>query len=97
MRLHHCVRMLAAAATLAVASAPAAQASAIDGGGGGSEGTVARVQQHIAPRHSSSTDWELIAIAGGGTVALLGAGLGGSRRRTRRPDSAGDVRAAGVS
>jgi hypothetical protein len=85
MRVHNHLRILAATATVAALAAPAA--SAVDIGQGGS-GLPTISQQVVAtPHHSSSTDWTLIALAGGGTAALIGAGLGGSQRIARRRNS----------
>ncbi|MGO9890466.1 MAG: hypothetical protein ACLP0L_21560 [Solirubrobacteraceae bacterium] len=98
MRLNRGVRTLAAVASLAAATAPAAHASAIGEGGGGLPATGSSVS-HVAPGHhdSGSTDWALIAIGAGGTVVLVGAGVGGSRAYSRRRTSTSGVEAAGVS
>jgi hypothetical protein len=92
------MRILATAATLAAVTAPCAHASAIGGGGGG-QVSITAASEHTAPtrHHSTTSDWELIAIAGGGTVAFLGAGLGASRRRARGHAPARNARPAGVS
>lgn len=89
MHLHTHLRILATTATIAGLAAPAADA--IDIGQGGS-GLPAISHQVVAtPHHSSATDWTLIALTGGGTVALIGAGLGGSQRIARRPNSTSRV------
>ena len=94
MRLHKHLSARAAAATLAGVVTPVAHASDIGEGGGG-QLPVPAAPQHVVStsHHSDSTDWALIALAGGGAVALVGAGLGGSRQLSRRRASAGDVRA----
>ena len=91
MRVHNHLNILATAAAVAAISAPAAQAEAIaDGGGGG-----ALTNQHVAPasHHQPTTDWTMIALAGGGTVVLIGAGLGGTRRLSNRRASASQAQA----
>jgi hypothetical protein len=89
MRLKNHVRILATAATLAAVTAPAAEAAAVGEGGGGELPVAAAANHSAISRHqSSSTDWELIGLAGGGTVVLVAAGLGGSVRLTRRRASA---------
>jgi hypothetical protein len=82
MRVKNYLRGLAIAATVAAVAAPAANATDIGEGGGGFPPT----EQHVvgASHHPGSADWTLIALAGGGTVALIGAGLGGSCQVTRR-------------
>lgn len=84
MCLNHGARTLAAAATIAALAAPAAHAAAADNGGVG--GNLPFAEHHIAQVSSPSSqpDWALIAIAGGGTVILACAGLGGSRHLARR-------------
>jgi len=92
MRLKHNIRIIATTAALAAGVAPAAaQASAIDSGGG----DPVVPTQHVveAPSHPGSTDWAVIALAGGGTAVLIGAGVGGSRRVSRRRESAERARA----
>jgi hypothetical protein len=95
MRLNRGVRTLVAVAGLAAATAPAAHASAVAEGGSGLPPTA----PHVAPaqRDPSSTDWSLIAIAGGGAIVLVGAGVGGSRAHSRRRTATSDVKAARVS
>ena len=85
MRIHTHLRILATTATIAGLAAPAASAVDIGQGGGG----LPAVNHPVAatPHHPSSTDWTLIALAGGGTVALIGAGLGGSQQIARRRNS----------
>jgi hypothetical protein len=78
--------MLAAAATIAAFAAPAAHASAIGEGGDLSGLPVVEHHTQAAPP-SSSSDWELIAIAGT-AVIVAGVGLGGSRRHSRQRASA---------
>lgn len=91
MRPHNQLRILATAATVAALSAPAAHAEAIGNGGIGGPLT----NQHVAAasHHPGTTDWTLIALATGGTVVLVGAGLGGSRRLSSRRASASQARA----
>jgi hypothetical protein len=91
MRAHNHLHILATAATVAALSAPAAHAEAIGNGGVGGPLT----NQHVAAasHHPAATDWTLIALAGGGTVVLIGAGLGGSRRLSSRRASASQARA----
>ncbi len=81
MRLHNHLHVLATTATVAALSAPAAHAQAIGDGGGGGPLTY----QHVAAvaHHTASSDWTLIALAGGGVAVLAGTGLGASRRLTR--------------
>ncbi|HUA72240.1 MAG TPA: hypothetical protein VMA96_14195 [Solirubrobacteraceae bacterium] len=86
MRLKNNIRIIATTAAVAAAIAPAAQAQDIGQGGG--DPTVPTQHVIAAPSHPGSTDWALIALAGGGTGVLIGAGVGGSRRVTRRRDSA---------
>ena len=90
MRRYNHVRVLATAATVAALSAPAAHAEAIGNGGVGGPLT----NQHVAAasHHPATPDWTLIALATGGTVVLVGAGLGGSRRLSSRRASASQVR-----
>lgn len=92
MRLHNHIRIIATTTVLAAAVAPAAQASAIGSGGG--DPTVPTRQVVAAPSHPSSTDWALIALAGGGTAVLVGAGVGGSRRIGHRRESTGRAHVA---
>ena len=91
MRVYNQLRILATTATIAALAAPAADA--VDIGQGGSGLPAISHQVVAAPRHSSSTDSLLIALAGGGTIALIGAGLGGSQRIARRRNSTSPVRA----
>ena len=91
MRLHNHLRILATTATVAALAAPAADA--MDIGQGGSGLPAINHQLVATPHHSSSTDWTLIALAGGGTVILIGAGLGGSQGIGRRRNSTKPVRA----
>jgi len=86
MRLHNHLRVIAATATLAAAGAPAAQAMPIREGGG--EPSLPSHHVAAATSHSGSTDWGLIALAGGGTAVLVGVGVGGSRRVSRKRRSA---------
>lgn len=100
MRLYSHSRILATAATVAALApaAPAARASLIGEGGDGTLPSAVTAQSTGAPRHhSDSIDWETVAIAGGGTVVLVGACVAGSRRHTRRRGSAGAVRAPHVA
>jgi hypothetical protein len=98
MRLQHHSRILATAAAVAAVAAPAAHASAIGQGGGGESLTAVTAQHASTPRHhSDSTDREMLAIAGTGTVLLFGVGFAGSRRYTRRRASTGPVRAPHVA
>lgn len=100
MRLHTHSRILATAATVAALApaVPAAHASLIGEGGDGASRSAVTAQPTSAPRHhSNSIDWETVAIAGGGTVVLVGVCLAGSRRHTRRRDAAGAVRAPHVA
>ena len=86
MRLHNRLRFFAAAATLAAVTVPAAHASATRGGRG-----IPRDDHHVASAAShapSDADWQLGALAGGGTIALLGLALTSRcRRRGRSPAS----------
>jgi hypothetical protein len=95
MRLHKHLHILATAATVAAVSAPVAHAEAISNGGGGGPFT----NPHLAPvsHPAGSTDWPLIALAGGGTFVLVGAGLGGARRRSTRRASTGQAGAPHVA
>jgi hypothetical protein len=95
MRLHNHLRILATATTVAAISAPAAHAEAIDNGGGGQQ--LAFHPVAAASHQPASTDWTLIALAGGGTVVLVGAGLGGSRRLSHRHASTREARASHVA
>ena len=90
MRLQRRVRTLAAVASLAVVAPSAAQASSIGDGGSGLPPT-APVLAHAAHHDSGSPDWALIALATGGVV-LVGAGVGESRRRSRREAPTNAVR-----
>jgi hypothetical protein len=90
MRPHNHLRILATAATVAALSAPAAHAEAISDGGGGR--TLTNHNVAAAPHHPATADWPLIAVAGG-TVVLVGAGLGGSRRLSSRRASAAQAEA----
>jgi hypothetical protein len=94
MRLHNHLHVLATAAAVAALSAPAAHAEAISDGGVGGPLT----NHHIAAvsHQPASTDWTLIALAGGG-VAVVGAGLGASRRLNRRHASTREPRATRVA
>jgi hypothetical protein len=82
MRLHNHIRILAATAAVAAMSCPAAYAVDIGEGGGGLP--PASDQAIASSHHSGSTDWTLIALAGGGMVALVGAGAGSRRVSSRR-------------
>ena len=95
MRLHKHLRVLATAATVAALSAPAAYAEQIENAGGG--GPVTNHQVAAVSHHTASNDWTLIALAGGGTIVLVGAGLGASRRVNRRHASAPEARAPHVA
>jgi hypothetical protein len=86
MRLKNNIRIIATTAAVAAAIVPAAQAQDIGQGGG--DPAVPTQHAVVAPSHPGSTDWALIALAGGGTAVLIGAGVGGSRRVTRRRESA---------
>jgi hypothetical protein len=91
MSFHNHRRIIATAAVLATGVAPAA-AQASDIGAGGGEAPLP-APHIVAPAHPGSTDWALIALAGGGTAVLVGAGVGGSRRITRRRESAARAQA----
>jgi hypothetical protein len=93
MRLHRHLSIIAAAATMAAVTAPVATASDIGEGGGGG---LPPVPHHAVatPHHSGSTDWALIALAGGGSVALIGAGIGTARSAGRRRASTSNEAAA---
>ena len=91
MRLHNHLHILTTAAAVAAISAPAAHAEAIAEGAGGGPLTTHHIA--AASHQVASTDWTLIALASGGTVVLIGAGLGGSRRLSSRRASAGQARA----
>jgi hypothetical protein len=95
MRLHKHLRIFATAITVAALSAPAAHAEAISNSGGG--GPVTTHQVAAVSHHTASNDWALIALAGGGTVVLVGAGLGASRRANRRHESARKARAPHIA
>jgi hypothetical protein len=82
MRLNNHLRVIATTATLVAAGSPAAQAAAIGQGGG--DPALPSHHAVAATSHSGSTDWALIALAGGGTAVLVGVGVGGSRRAGRR-------------
>ena len=94
MRLHNQLRIFGTAATVAAFIAPAAQAEAISNGGGGGPLTT----QHVAVtgHQPASTDWTLIALATGGGIAVVGAGLGGSRL-SRRHASAPEAQTPDVA
>ncbi len=96
MRLQKHLRTLATATTAAAILAPAAHAYPIGTGGGGS---MPLAHPHVVStsHHLGSSDWGLIALTGGGTAALIGAGLGGSRRINRRRTSAASARAPHVA
>ena len=83
MHLHHHLRILAATATLAAVTAPTASASE-----GAATAAASRPANHHAVAGASHdpnpTDWELIALASGGTIALLGTALTSRRRRGQR-------------
>jgi hypothetical protein len=96
MRINRCVRTLAAVASLAAATAPAAYGSDIDEGGSGPPPTP-RAQVATSHPGSSSTDWALLALGTGGVIVLVGAGVGGSRAYTRRRSSTNDAEPARVS
>lgn len=79
---HHRARILVAAATAAMFAVPAApSASASQAIAGGGSGPPAIVQ----PTHRSGgeTDWALIGGGSAGVIALLGAGVAVTRRRSR--------------
>lgn len=92
MRLHNRLRFLAGAAILAAVTVPGAHASAIRGGGG-----IPPDDRHAVPAAShaaSDADWQVVALAGSGTIALLGPALTSRyRRRGRSPASQRDVAA----
>jgi len=96
MRINRCVRTLAAVASLAAATTPAAHASAIGEGGGGLPPTSG-AQVATSHHDSSSTDWALLALGTGGAIVLVGAGVGGSRAYTRRRSSTNEGEPARVS
>jgi hypothetical protein len=96
MGLTRCARTLAAVASLAAATAPAAYASDIGEGGGGLPVTL-RAQVTTTHHDSGATDWPLIALGTGGAVVLVGAGVAGSRANSRRRTSAREVDPARVS
>jgi hypothetical protein len=78
MRSHRRLRMLAAAAVAAGTLAPAAQAK-VDNG---PYPFIAPPAPHAVVSHSpGSTDWTLVGCGAAGGLALLGAGMAGSRRR----------------
>ena len=85
MRRHHHLHILATAATAAALSAPAAHAEAISNGGGGEPLPTNHIA--AASRQPTSTDWMLIALAGGGAIAVTGTGLTASRRLKQRHTS----------
>ena len=93
MRLHRRVRTLAAVVSLAAVAAPAAHASSIGEGGGSSPLTSPTVSHAAAHSDSGSPDWAVIAVGAGGAAVLVGAGVGGSRRRNRREASTSAARA----
>jgi hypothetical protein len=85
--------MLAALVTLVGGAAPAGAYTLNAGGGGPAQTTTPVVAHH----HSSgSSDW-LIAVGAAGGVALVGAGVAGSRRANRRTATASQARAASGS
>jgi hypothetical protein len=91
MRPRNQLRAVATTVILAAVSSPAASASAIGDGGGGIPPTSRRAVG-TSSHHPGSADWELIAVAGAGTVALVAAGLtprqrGPHRRRVPHPDA----------
>jgi hypothetical protein len=92
MRLHNRLRFFAGAATVAAVTVAGAHASAIRVGRG-----LPRDDHHVAPAVShapSDANWQLVAIAGGGTIALLGPALTSRyRRRGPSPASQRDVAA----
>ena len=90
MRTHRCVPTLAAVIALAAPAAPAYGAD-IDAPGGG--GTVSTV---VAHQQASSSDW-LIGVGAAAGVVLVGAGVAGSRRTSRRVSVARGARTAGGS
>lgn len=91
MRLHRGVPVLAAVVTLA-GSAPAYAFDAGTQGGG-----IPQTPTALAAHHQSgSTDW-LIGVGAASGVALIGAGVAGSRRVTRRTASTRRVGAASGS
>lgn len=92
MRLNNHLRVIATTATLVAAGAPAAQAADI--GQGGADPALPSHHVVATTTDPGSTDWALIALAGGGTVVLVGAGVGGSRRVTTRRRSASQARVA---
>ncbi len=94
MHLRNHLPILATTATLAATSCPAAYASNIGQGGGGLPPVLN--QPTARSPHSTSTDWTLMTLASGGTVALAAAGLGGARRLSRRQTAASQVRALHV-
>ena len=73
MRLHNHLRVIATTAALVAAGAPAAQAMPI--AEGGADPMLPSHHVAAAAPHSESTDWALIALVGGGTVVLVGAGI----------------------
>lgn len=92
MRLKNHIRVIATTAAVAAVGAPAAEA--MDIGEGGNASPVTSHHVVASPARSGSTDWALIALAGGGTAVLLGAGIGGSRSVARRRRSAAPARVA---
>ena len=79
MRLQRGVSTFAAVATAAAIAAPAGQAK-FDNTTYPPLGTPRSIVTH----HPESTDWTLIALSAAGGIALVGAGVGTSRRRGRR-------------
>jgi hypothetical protein len=72
MRVENYLRVLAATAALSAGIAPTARASYIGEGGGGLLPTDHRA---AVPRQFVATGWGLLAPAGSGTVAVVGAGV----------------------
>ena len=95
MHLRNHLRVLATTAILAATSSPAAYASDVGQGGGGL--APALNQPTARSHHSTSTDWTLITLASGGTVVLIGVGLGGSRRLSRRRTAASQIRSPHIA
>jgi hypothetical protein len=91
MRPHHGVRALAAVLTATAITAPAAQAD------------IDNFQASYTPAHSApaprpdGTDWTLVGLGTAGGIALIGAGVTGSRRVRRRQASVARIGTASGS
>ena len=96
MRINRGVRTLAAIASLAAATAPAAYAFDISEGG---TGLPPSPRPRVATSHhdTGSTDWAMIALGTGGAVVLVGASVGGSRAYSSRRRSGTEAKPARAS